>query len=197
MGVQVPLLAPMTMATSWRMGAVVWLLAACGGGAANGAFTPGALPQGGDWTGIYFSDWGRLELQRNGDTVVGTFTSDIKRGRLSGSVHGNILRFTWTQQDDRIIGRPRAMNGSGVFQYYVDDNGEHHLRGTWGYEASIDDGGEWNAAKSRTRLRPRPQPQPTGEEGGGGPGEESSPPAQGGTEPSGEPEHGGDALDNL
>jgi hypothetical protein len=134
------------------------------------------MPQGGDWTGVYFSDWGRLELSRTGDTVVGTFQSDIKRGRLSGSVNGNVLRFTWTQQDDRIVGRTRTLDGSGQFQYTIDENGEHHLAGTWGYGADISGAGVWNAAKSRSRVRPRvnPNQMPGGEGEDGSGGEEGS-----------------------
>lgn len=173
----------------------LWL-AACGGGAAAGAFEPASMPRGGDWTGTYFSDWGRLELARTGDTVVGTFRSDIKHGRLSGSVNGNVLRFAWTQLDERIGGRTRELEGSGQFRYTVDENGEHHLEGTWGYRGEISGAGVWNASKSRTRRRPGAQQQgeetgETGDTGDVGTGETGT------GQPSGDQQPAGDGLDDL
>lgn len=171
-------------------------VAACGGGGAQGAFTPASMPQGGDWTGTYFSDWGTLELGRTGDSIVGTFRSDIKHGRLSGSVNGNVLRFHWNQDDDRIVGRTRSLEGSGQFQYTVDENGEHHLTGTWGYGADISGGGLWNAQKSRSRRRPRVDPDAngTGEDGSDSGGEEPAGDTGG---DSGGDEPAPDALDDL
>jgi len=179
--------------------AVMSLGVACGGGGAQGAFDPASMPQGGDWTGTYFSDWGTLELQRTGDTVVGSFRSDIKHGRLSGSVNGNVLRFSWSQIDDRIVGRSRTIEGSGQFQYTVDDNGEHHLAGTWGYGADISGAGVWNASKSRTRRRPRVETEGSGsEEGdtGSESGGEEQTGETGGGDTGGEGE-APDALDDL
>ncbi len=173
-------------------------LTACGGGV-QGAFTPAPMPAGGDWTGTYFSDWGRLEMVQNGDTIVGEYRSDIKHGRISGTVNGNVFRFTWNQRDDRIIGHSRALEGSGQFQYLVGDNGETTLNGTWGYGSNVAGGGVWNAQKSRSRARPRI-------------GEDNSTPAgtnEGGEEQTGndtgsdsgdsssDDSAGGDSLDDL
>lgn len=138
---------------------IVVALSACGGGAATGSFTPGPMPRGGDWTGVYFSDWGRMELTRTGDSIVGTFRSDVKNGRLSGTANGNLLRFTWEQRDNTIEGRPRTVTGGGVFQYVLDANGEHHLNGTWGYEAAVEGGGTWNAMRGRGRPGMRRDPE--------------------------------------
>ena len=176
------------------IGAVLGLVA-CGGGGAQGAFDPASMPQGGDWTGDYFSDWGRLELQRTGDTVVGTYRSDIKHGRLSGSVNGNVLRFTWNQQDERIVGHARSLEGAGQFQYVVDENGEHHLNGTWGYNSDVSGAGVWNANKSRARRRPRVDPNVngTGDTSGDSGGEEQTGGDSGGEDTQPAP----DALDDL
>jgi hypothetical protein len=125
---------------------------ACGGASSNmpaGSMSAGPMPAGGDWTGVYYSDWGRLEMQRTGDTVVGEFRSDTKKGRISGTVNGRLLTFTFTQNDETIPGRARMFQGSGQFRYYIDQNGDHKLQGTWGYQASYDDGGPWNASRSR------------------------------------------------
>jgi hypothetical protein len=170
-------------------------LAACGG-SAGGAFRPAAMPRGGDWTGTYFSDWGRLEMARTGDTVVGTFLSDIKHGRLSGSVNGDVMRFTWTQLDERIGGRASAVEGGGQFRYVVDANGEHHLEGTWGYAGEVSGGGVWNASKSRSRVRPRVGGTP-GSEQGEGSGTESGGEEQTGGQPQPQPQPNPDGLDNL
>jgi hypothetical protein len=170
-------------------------LVGCGGSSANGSFTPGPLPHGADWTGVYFSDWGRMELTRTGDSVVGTFTSDTKRGHLSGTVNGDILHFTWSQEDNTIIGRPRTITGSGVFQYYIEDD-EHHLRGTWGYEGAVEGGGTWDAVRGRGRPASRTQALPSTEDqnppdesGGEEQPDDQQAPAQGQSSP--------DALDNL
>ncbi|MBI2895869.1 MAG: hypothetical protein HYY06_20090 [Deltaproteobacteria bacterium] len=204
MGVQVPLLAQplalgdrrfeVPLSTKWIIALATVALSACGGGSANGSFTPGPLPRGGDWTGVYFSDWGRMELTRTGDSVVGSFRGDAKSGHLSGTVNGNILRFTWQQDDNTIGGRPRTVTGGGVFQYVLDANGEAHLNGTWGYEAAVEGGGVWNATRGRGRpgMRRDPEDENVVDDGSDQSGGEEQV-GQGSVEPAANP----DALDDL
>ncbi len=127
------------------------ILAGCGGAAANsaGSMSAGPMPAGGEWSGVYYSDWGRLEMQQTGDTVVGEFRAENKRGNLSGTVNGSLLTFTFRQNDETIPSRPRTFQGSGQFSYYIDELGDHKIRGSWGYGAAYDDGGPWNGSRSR------------------------------------------------
>lgn len=159
----------------------------CGGAAANqpaGSMSAGPMPAGGDWSGVYYSDWGRLEMQRTGDTVVGEFRSDTKTGRISGTANGNLLTFQFTQNDETIPARPRTFQGAGQFKYYIDDNGDHKLQGSWGFGAEVDDGGPWNATRSRRAAfqflttggaRRSHGPDTVGAEGGEGTGETAQP----------------------
>lgn len=130
---------------------ILVVVAGCGGASSNMPtnMSAGPMPAGGEWSGVYYSDWGRLEMQQTGDTVVGEFRSDTKKGRISGRVNGSLLTFQFTQNDDTIPGRSRTFQGSGQFKYFIDDNGDHKLRGTWGFASSYDDGGPWNASRSR------------------------------------------------
>lgn len=168
-----------------RLGfAVIVVALGCGGGSANmpaGNMSAGPMPAGGEWSGVYYSDWGRLEMQQTGDTVVGEFRSDTKKGRISGRVNGSLLTFQFTQNDDTIPGRSRTFQGSGQFKYYIDDNGDHKLQGTWGFASSYDDGGPWNASRSRrsqfqfltsggARRGPAEEPTPTEAPAEGGEG---------------------------
>ena len=126
-------------------------LCACGGGSAS--IKPGAMPDGGHYTGVYFSpQYGEMHLIQNGSAVAGEFKKDERTGKMAGEVEGDVMAFEWTEFKAMVSNRPTETKGRGYFRYVVDPNsGDHVLRGRWGLGDEDSTGGEWNAYKSKSR----------------------------------------------
>lgn len=139
--------------------------AACGGAqVADPAVAPGPMPASGDFDGVFHSDFGRMELTREGQKIVGLYEGDAHHGRIEGSIEGRLLHFQWTQWDERVGGKQRASTGSGIFAYTVEleqagskTKEVHRLEGRWGY--GTDTGpNRWNAYKLSKRSKKRLKP---------------------------------------
>jgi hypothetical protein len=126
-----------------------------------------------------------MHLVQNGNAVVGKFKKDERSGNIQGEVEGDLLRFEWTEFKAMVSNRPQESRGHGYFRYMIDaSNGDHVLKGRWGIDDEDDNGGEWNAYKSRSRD---PDPDSLGVEGPSSGGE-----SEGGDEGSSE-ESGGES----
>lgn len=82
----------------------------------------GELPAGESWDGVYFNPvYGYLHLQPNGDNMVGRWkrADSSHWGELSGTVDGNVFRFTWTEHRYGAIGPSGDVHGAGEFVYKV------------------------------------------------------------------------------
>jgi len=82
-------------------------------------------------SGNYVGTWGATTLRQDGDHVAGTYA--YSNGHIDGTLVGNTLRFTWTEDD-----------GSGRGMFVVSDRGA--LVGTWGQGADDHNGGAWQLA---------------------------------------------------
>ncbi len=140
------------MRTSFGLGIVVWTLALGCGGSSVPEVNAGPMPDGGNFTGVYFSpQYGEMHLVQNGNAVVGKFKKDERSGKIQGEAEGDVLRFEWTEYKAMVSNRPQETRGKGYFRYMVDaSNGDHILKGRWGLNDDPHAGGEWNAYKSRT-----------------------------------------------
>lgn len=140
------------MRTSFGLGIALWTLAIGCGGSSLPEVTAGPMPDNGNFTGVYFSpQYGEMHLVQNGNAVVGKFKKDERSGKLQGEADGNLLRFEWTEYKAMVSNRPQETVGHGYFRYMVDaSNGDHVLKGRWGLGDDEQNGGEWNAYKSRT-----------------------------------------------
>lgn len=150
-------------------------LSGCGGGGGGPSVTPGNLPTGGNWTGVYYSpQYGRMDFVATGPRVLGQFTRDERSGRIEGNVTGDVMRFRWYERRERIGGRPENVQGGGYFRYVIgpteltsgDDcpDGTHCLNGEWWLGDNDGDRAPWTA--QRGRGRPRLSSESSGGEGG-------------------------------
>jgi len=111
------------------------------------------MPQGGDWSGVYFSEiFGYLHLVQDGKSVTGKWIRPRRDrwGQVAGVADGNILRFTWKEYSTvNNTGSP-IPSGDGYLQYRrpegdnVDDEVKGVVRPAAG-GASM----PWNAIKQR------------------------------------------------
>lgn len=127
------------------------LVVGCGGSQA--ALKIRAMPEGGSFTGVWFSpQYGEMHILQSGSSAIGRFAKDERFGRLQGSVEGDVMRFEWTEERELIVGRPVQTRGHGYFRI-VKDTAEDtwKLVGEWGHDAAERGGGPWNAVKSKTR----------------------------------------------
>lgn len=130
--------------------ATLALVAACGGGGVN--IPEGPMPEGGSFTGVWHSpQYGTMQMEQNGQQVVGTYEKDERRGRIQGTVRGNVLRFEWSETREMVSGVPRTNRGRGYFRYSLGDDGDHYIQGEWGVDNNETGGGPWEAVRDRRR----------------------------------------------
>lgn len=132
------------------------LVAGCGGSSSGRAnVSPGVMPDGGTYNGVYTSvQYGEMNLCQTGTQVIGDFRKNERYGRIQGTVQGNLLRFEWTEDRELVIGRPTRTRGRGYFQYREGEDGDHYILGEWGHDDSETGGGPWRAVKMRGNRRP-------------------------------------------
>lgn len=95
-----------------------------------------------DWTGAWETDWGRMELQQNGNKVNGTYTHD--QGRIQGTVSGRNLTGTWSEYPSY---SPPGDAGDIVFIISADCSS---FDGKWRYGTSGGWSGSWTGARKST-----------------------------------------------
>lgn len=133
----------------------------CGGSSRRASIPVVPMPSGGSFTGIWHSpQYGEMHLVQTGSHVVGCYVQNERRGRIEGSVEGNVLRFQWSERREMVVGRPTTTRGRGYFAYTIGDDGDHYIRGEWGADDDETGGGPWNAVRDRRRTR-RPNPECT------------------------------------
>ena len=130
----------------------------CGGSMAATGPT-GPMPTEGSYTGVWHSpQYGDMQFVQTGSQVIGCYVRNERRGRVQGTVQGNLMRFEWSEQREMVVGRPTTTRGHAYFHYAVGDDGDHYIRGEWGADAAERGGGPWNAVRDRRRaIRPDPE----------------------------------------
>jgi MscS family membrane protein len=86
-----------------------------------GAAGPGPKPA--DWSGVWQTTFGVLNLNQNGNQVTGTYP--YRKGRLKGEVVGNVLRGRWYE------GQANWDEYRGDFEFKMSPDGNHYV-GRWG-----------------------------------------------------------------
>lgn len=143
------------LATAVATGALS--LAACGGGkeAKTAKVTPGPMPEGETWTGVYFHPvFGYLHLQEEGSNIIGRWkrTDQSHWGELSGTFNGNVLHYTWKEHKIGMIGPAATTRGRGYFVYKMNDQDIGELDGEFGLNDS-EVGSSWKNIK-QVRMEP-------------------------------------------
>lgn len=132
-------------------------VASCSGGAGgtrmNSEIHRGAMPEGGTWAGIWFTNWGEMSLSTQGSAVVGEFCQEDRNryGRLEGTANGDVLTLHWITTDVTMGGAARQTEGSAIVQFSFVQAGENrgmHFAGTWGFDRSNADGGALQGDRS-------------------------------------------------
>ena len=129
-------------------GALSLAVAGCGGGGVD--VPEGPMPQGGTFSGVWHSpQYGEMQMVQTGQNVVGEYVKDERRGRIQGTVRGNVMRFEWSENRELVAGRPIVTRGRGYFRYAIGEDGDHYVRGEWGHDDDMAGGGPWNAVRDR------------------------------------------------
>ncbi len=138
--------------------ALVLTLPAIGcGPTASGANTAnvqaGDLPEGGDWTGVWYSElYGYLHLVQDGTAISGKWmrTHKDRWGEISGQVTGDLMKFEWKEHTVGLVGPNATKTGRGYFKYKrpPGDNIDDEIAGEVGRGAD-EVGDPWSAVKQR------------------------------------------------
>jgi hypothetical protein len=139
------------MRTQIRLGVLLVLFGAAACGPSTPEIKAGNMPDGGNFSGVYFSQqYGTMNMVQNGNAVVGEYESDMRSGKIQGEVQGDLLRFEWIENKAMVSNRATETKGHGYFRYLVDaGNGQHLLKGEWGLGDKEVGGGPWNAYKAK------------------------------------------------
>lgn len=135
------------------------LAAACGAGggkSVNSVPKAGAMPEFGDWTGVFYSQtYGYLHLIREGDMISGKWRTAAgdKWGSMHGPVSGDLFKFDWDETTIGMVGPSATRHGHGYFKYVKAENDE--IRGEWGLDEDYS-GVTWTAVK-QNRMTPDPK----------------------------------------
>lgn len=152
--------------------AAALLAAGCGGGINRANVSPGPMPDGETFTGVWHSpQYGEMQLVQTGSSVIGEYVHDERRGRIQGTATGDLLRFEWTELRELVAGRPNTTRGRGYFRFQVGDDNDRYIVGEWGHDDSETGGGPWRAVRDR-RRRPSLSGGSGGSTGGGSSDEE-------------------------
>ena len=131
-------------------------LPACGGSKQEEVHSipkPGDMPDGGEWTGVFFSStYGHLHIIKEGSSVSGAWRNAAgdKWGTLHGEVMGNLLKYEWEETTIGMVGPSAKKSGKGFFQYVrgKGDNPNDEIHGEWGLGHEWT-GVTWDAVKQR------------------------------------------------
>jgi hypothetical protein len=137
-------------------------LAGCGNGidAKMANVTPGDMPAGAKWDGVYFSElYGYLHIRESGGHVKGRWerTHKDKWGEIEGDVKGDVFKFTWSEYTRGLVGPNAKKSGKGYFKYKRPEgtNVDDQIVGEIG--RGEDEAGEpWDAIKQRN-IPPDPE----------------------------------------
>jgi hypothetical protein len=134
------------------MALVALSLVACGTPQAKFANAkPGPMPEGESWTGVYYNPvYGYLNVIGENGNIIGKWrrTDSSHWGELSGTVDGNVARFTWKERRFGSYDPAGEVHGTGVFVYKL-PAGEHPIAELDGQYAldSESDVGQWHCVK--------------------------------------------------
>lgn len=134
---------------------LAWALVGCGGSSAP-ALVVKSMPEGGTFTGVWFSpEYGEMHMRQSGASAIGRYSKDERSGRIQGHVEGDIMRFEWTEKRELLAGRAVQTKGHGYFRIVNDPADKtFKLAGEWGNDAAERGGGPWTAVKSKS-MQPR------------------------------------------
>jgi hypothetical protein len=140
-----------SLLATFLLAAVLTSLAGCGAaGRAN--VSPGPMPDGETFTGVWHSpQYGTMQFVQTGSAVVGTYERDERRGRIQGTATGDLLRFEWSETREMVAGRPITTRGRGYFRFQIGGDGDAYVVGEWGHDDNETGGGPWRAARDRRR----------------------------------------------
>lgn len=123
---------------------------ACGGGEAHSAnVTPGNMPEGESWQGVYYHPvYGYLHIIEQDNGIVGKWkrTDQSAWGELQGTVTGNVAHFTWKEHKYNQVGPSATSQGKGVFVYKMNSDKTAVLDGQYGL-GDNETGSEWHNVK--------------------------------------------------
>lgn len=113
----------------------------------------GDMPDGADWSGVYYSElYGYLHIVQDGNVVSGKWLRPVKDrwGELHGQATGDLIKFSWTEHTIGSVGPTSNKTGKGYFKYKrpAGDNTDDTIVGQIGV-GSDETGQPWDAVKQR------------------------------------------------
>jgi hypothetical protein len=128
------------------------ILTGCGNGQDTkvAKITPGEMPSGEVWTGVYFHPvYGHLHIVEQDSNIVGKWkrADSSAWGELSGTKTGNVVHFTWKEHKYGLVGPASESHGKGYFVYKMGEEGKiAELDGQFGLNDD-ETGSDWHNVK--------------------------------------------------
>ncbi|HET8933316.1 MAG TPA: hypothetical protein VFN67_07760 [Polyangiales bacterium] len=162
-------------AAAWLLASTLLALSATACGSKPPEIVAGKMPEGGNFSGVYFSpQYGEMNMVQNGSAVIGEYKQEMRTGKIQGEASGDLMKFEWIERKALVSNRAQETRGHGYFRYVVDPaNGDHILKGEWGLGDAQLGGGPWNAYKAKGK-EPKLSQETSGGDSSGSEGGDSS-----------------------
>lgn len=161
-------------AAAWLLASTLLALSAAGCAKKPPEIVAGKMPEGGNFSGVYFSpQYGEMNMVQNNGAVLGEYKQEMRTGKIQGEASGDLMKFEWVERKALVSNRAQESRGRGYFRYVVDPaNGDHILKGEWGLGDSMLGGGPWNAYKAKGK-EPKLSQETSGGDSSGSDGDSS------------------------
>lgn len=137
--------------------AAISVLPACagstGGGPQVAKVTPGTLPTGETFKGVWYNRvFGDLHLVPEGNHVNGKYKSPQSGvwGKVTGTITGDVIKFEWVEHKTGAIGPGSTKSGKGYWKFVPGEApAPAALKGEWGLGDNEVGGGEWDCIRQK------------------------------------------------
>ncbi len=114
--------------------------------------TPAPQPVNPGWGGMWYTDWGTMQISVAGTNGSGTYTTN--NGKLVGIISGNNFSGTWSRPPSYT-----APRDAGAFSFVMSSDGLS-FKGDWKY-SDCSWAGPWDGTLSGPDVTPSPSPAPS------------------------------------
>ncbi len=144
---------------SLLLAAPVFLLAAsCGSHGKTATIVAGQMPEGEEWTGVYFNPvYGYAHILDRDGKIWGRYkwANQSHWGEINGTADGNVVHFEWTEYDTSPVAPGESRKGHGYWVYKLNKDHIGALTGEYGVDDDETGGGKWDALKMKN-MKPDP-----------------------------------------
>jgi hypothetical protein len=122
------------------------------------AVKAGPMPEGEEWTGVYFNQvYGMVHILEHDGKIFGRYKwqNQSHWGQIDGTVDGNVAHFTWKEYVVGPVAPNQEKSGKGYWVYSINNDKIGALSGEFGEDDNEVGTGRWDCLKQKN-VKPDP-----------------------------------------